>query len=192
MTQDALQEEFTKLRNEAIWLRHTVNTFNDLFDSGPQTKRILNESAALFFADLNRMMQEYAILLVCRLTGPAESFRKANLSTQRFTKLMRNERRLTPEIERLDASLTAYGELLKPARNKIVAHSDLEVHVNSTALGAHGEEDMVEFFENLQAYFDAVGNAIGVGPLDFRHAPGPGDVIDLVRKLNEADAAARE
>lgn len=192
MTQDALQEEFTKLRNEAIWLRQTVNTFNDLFDSGPQTKRILNESAALFFADLNRMMQEYAILLVCRLTGPAESFRKANLSTQRFTKLMRNERRLTPEIERLDASLTAYGELLKPTRNKIVAHSDLEVHVNSTALGAHGEEAMVEFFENLQAYFDAVGNAIGVGPLDFRHAPGPGDVIDLVRKLNEADAAARE
>ena len=192
MTLDALQEEFIKLRNEAIWLRQTVNTFNDLFDSGPETERILNESAALFFADLNRMMQEYAILLVCRLTGPAESFRKANLSTQRFTKLMRNERRLTPEIERLDASLTAYGELLKPARNKVVAHSDLEAHVNSTALGAHGEEVMVEFFENLQAYFDAVGNAIGVGPLDFRHAPGPGDVIDLVRKLNEADAAARE
>ena len=192
MTQDALQEEFIKLRNEAIWLRQTVNTFNDLFDSGPETERILNESAALFFADLNRMMQEYAILLVCRLIGPAESFRRANLSTQRFTKLMRNEGRLTPEIERLDASLNAYGELLKPARNKIVAHSDLEVHVNSTALGAHGEDVMVEFFENLQAYFDAVGNAIGVGPLDFRHAPGPGDVIDLVRKLNEADAAARE
>ena len=190
--QDAIQEGFIKLRNEAIWLRQTVNTFNDLFDSGPETERILNESAALFFADLNRMMQEYAILLVCRLTGPAESFRKANLSTQRLTKLMHNERRLTPEIERLDASLTAYGELLKPARNKVVAHSDLEAHVNSTALGAHGEEVMVEFFENLQAYFDAVGNAIGVGPLDFRHAPGPGDVIDLVRKLNEADAAARE
>ena len=36
MMQDAIQEEFIKLRNEAIWLRQTVNTFNDLFDSGPR------------------------------------------------------------------------------------------------------------------------------------------------------------
>lgn len=183
MTQDALQDEFIKLRDQAIWLRQTVNTFNYLFDSGPETERILRESAGLFFTDLNTMMQEYAVLLVCRLTGPAESFGKANLSTQRYTSLMRDWGYLTPEIERLDARLTAYGELLKPARNKIIAHSDLEVHVDDISLGAHGEEVMVEFFENLQAYFDAAGNAVGVGPLDFRHAPGPGDVIDMVRTL---------
>ena len=192
MTQDALQDEFIKLRDQAIWLRQAVNTFNYLFDSGPETERILRESACLFFGDLNTMMQEYAILLVCRLTGPPESFGKANLSTQRFTNLMRDRGCLTPEIERLDAALREYGELLKPARNKIIAHSDLEVQVNSTALGAHGEEVMVQFLDDLQEYFDAVGNAVGVGPLDFRHTPGPGDVIDLVRKLERANDAAQE
>ena len=99
---------------------------------------------------------------------------------------------VTPEIEALDASLTAYGELLKPARNKIIAHSDLEIHIEDISLGAHSEEVMVEFFQNLQAYFDAVGNALGVGPLDFRHTPGPGDVIDLVRTPKRANDAARE
>ena len=64
--------------------------------------------------------------------------------------------------------------------------------VDDIALGAHGEEVIVEFFENLQAYFDAVGDAVGVGPLDFRNAPGPGDVIDLVRTLERADAAPRQ
>ena len=190
--QGALQGEFIKLRDQAIWLRQTVNTFNYLFDSDPETERILRESAGLFFTDLNTMMQEYAVLLVCRLTGPAESFGKANLSTQRFTKLMRDRGCLTPDIERLDTALREYGELLKPARDKIIAHSDVEVHVDEVALDAHGEEVMVEFFENLQAYFDAAGNAVGVSPLDFRHAPGPGDVIDLVRKLESANAAARE
>lgn len=97
-----------------------------------------------------------------------------------------------PEIETLDARLTAYGELLKPARNKIIAHSDLEVHVDDIALGAHGEEVMLEFLENVQEYFDAAGNAVGVARLDFRHAPAPGDVIDLVRKLERASGAARE
>ena len=192
MPHEALQDEFTKLRDQAIWLRQTVNTFNHLFDSGLESERVLRESAGLFFGDLNIMMQEYVILLVCRLTGPAESFGKANLSTQRFTALMRHRGCLTLEIERLDASLTAYGELLKPARNKIIAHNDLEVHVDDIALGAHGEEAMVEFFENLQAYFDAVGNAVGVGPLDFRNTPGPGDAIDLVRKLERANGVARD
>ena len=162
------------------------------YDSDPETERILKESAGLFFGDLNTMMQEYAILLACRLTGPAQSFGKANLSTQRFTMLMRDRECLTSEIECLDARLREYGELLKPARDKIIAHSDLVVHVNSTALGAHGEEVMVQFLEDLQAYFDAVGNAVGVGPLDFQHIPGPGDVIDLVRKLERANDAAQE
>lgn len=192
MTQDALQDEFRKLREQAIWLRQTINTFNYLFESDPKTERILRTSAGLFFTDLNTMMQEYAVLLVCRLTGPAESFGKANLSTQRFTILMRDKGCLTPEIERLDAALREYGELLKPARDKIIAHSDLEVHLDEVALGAHGKEVMVEFFENLQAYFDAAGNAIGVGPLDFRHAPGRGDVIDLVRTLKRANEAAQD
>ena len=171
------------LRDQAIRLRQTFNTFDYLFDSDPETERILKESACLFFDDLYTMMREYVVLLVCRLTGPAKSFGKANLSTQRFTELMRKSGCLTPEIERLDTRLTAYGELLKPARNKIIAHSDLEVHVDDITLGAHGEEVMLEFFKNLQAYFDAAGNAVGVGPLEFRHTPGPGDVIALVRKL---------
>lgn len=192
MTQDVLQEEFIKLRDEAIWLRQTVNTFNYLFDSGSDTEQILKESACLFFGDLNTMMHEYTILVVCRLTGPARSAGKSNLSTQRFTMLLKDRGCLTPEIESLDAKLRAYGELLKPARDKIIAHSDLEVHVNSTVLGGHSEQAMVEFLEDLQGYFDSVGNVIGVGPSDFRHMPGAGDVIDLVARLKKANGAGRD
>ena len=155
MMQDALQDEFIKLRDQAIWLRQTANTFNCLFDSGPDTERILRQSAGLFFTHLNTIMQEYAVLLVCRLTGSAGSFSKANLSTQRFTNLVRNSGCLTPEIERLEAAVREYGELLKPARDKIIAHSDLEVYVDDIVLGAHGEKVMMEFFKNLQAYFDS-------------------------------------
>ena len=192
MTPDALQDEFFKLRDEAIWLRQTVNTFNYLFDSDPKTERILKESAGPFFGDLNTMMHEYTILVICRLTGPARSSGKDNLSTRRFTNLMREARCLTPEIERLDARLREYGELLKPARDKIIAHSDLEVHADATVLGSHEEGQMEQFLEDLQAYFDAVGNAVGVGPSDFRHMPRAGDVIDLVRKLEKASDARRK
>ncbi len=102
MTHEVLQDEFIKLRDEAIWLRQTVNTFSSLFDSDPQTARVLRETACLCFSDLNRMMHEYTILLVCRLTGPARTAGKNNLSTQRIIMLMRESGRLTPEIECLD------------------------------------------------------------------------------------------
>ena len=50
----------------------------------------------------------------------------------------------------------------------------------------------MKFFENLQAYIEAAGNTAGVGPLVFRYASESGEVIDLVRKLDRANAAARE
>ena len=81
---------------------------------------------------------------------------------------------------------------MKPARDKIVAHSDLDVHANLTVLGGHDKQVMVEFLDNLQEYFDSVGKVIGVGPLDFRHSPGAGDVIALVSTLKKAKNASRE
>lgn len=112
MAQNVLQGEFVKLRDEAIWLRQTINMFNHMFDSGPDTEQVLTETACLFFGDLNTMMHEYTILLVCRLTGPARTAGKTNLSTQRITMLLKENGYLTPEIECLAAKLREYGELL--------------------------------------------------------------------------------
>ena len=187
MTLDDVQNEFEKLRDEAIWLCQIVDTFNQLFDSGLDMQELLRKSASLFFGDLNRLMHEYVILLICRLTGPARTAGKDNLTTQRITMLLRQENSLTAEIDELDATLRDYGEILKPARDKIVAHIDLQVYTELTALGGHEKQVMMEFLDNVQRYFDAVGNLIGVGPLDFRHTPGKGDAIDLFRLLSKAN-----
>ena len=187
ITLDDVQNEFEKLRDEAIWLRQIVNTFNHLFDSGSDIQDLLRKSASLFFDDLNRLMHEYVILLVCRLTGPARTVGKDNLTTQRITGLLREKGRITAEIEELDANLSDYGKLLNPARNKIVAHSDLQVYTEFTALGGHEKRVMIEFLDNVQRYFDAVGDVIGIGPLDFRHIPGKGDVLDLLGQLRKAN-----
>ena len=58
-----------------------------------------NASRHLVFDDLNKMMQDYAILLVCRLTGSPESFRKANF--------------INPALHLADA-----GQRLPHARNR--------------------------------------------------------------------------
>ena len=186
MTREELHKEFELLREQAIRLRTMFNTFNYLFDSGCETKDILIKSASLFFHDINDMMQEYIILLVCRLTDPPETSGKSNLTIPHMNELLRETNCLSPEIEALSNSIMAYRKLLEPVRNKIVSHNDHKTHISESALGGHTEEEMMQFFDNdLQGYFDAVGNAVGVGPLYFRATPGEGDVLDLIRTLKK-------
>ena len=182
-----LESQFKVLRDQAIVLRQTFNTFNHLFESDGETDRVLKESAAWFFYDLNRMMVEYLILLVCRLTDPPETFGKPNSTIPRMTELLCKKEDLDhgikAKLKTLDANISDYRKRLQPVRNKIVGHSDLDTYVSNSVLGAHPKEKMVEFFENLQSYFDVAGVSVGVGPLDFRSSPGPGDVLDLIHTL---------
>ena len=55
----------------------------------------------------------------------------------------------------------------------------------TSPIGEHAKEEVTEFFSCLQGYVDAVGNTIGVGPLDFRATPGSGDVLDLIKVLRD-------
>lgn len=186
MAREELQKEFELLREQAIYLRKMFNTFNHLFASNSVTDDVLKKSAAWFFHDINHMMQEYIILLVCRLTDPPETSGKANLTIQRMNELLHENNCFSEEIENLSDGIMNYRNLLQPIRNKIIAHNDRNTHVFESSLGGHTEEEMMNFFDHdLQGYFDAVGIAIDIGPLDFRATPAEGDVLDLIRTLKK-------
>ena len=191
MRQEELHEEFSTLRDQAIILRQTFNTFNCLFASSPEVDDILIKSAVLFFYDLNQILIEYIILLICRITDPPKTHHRANLTIPRMTRLvcesddldLNIEAETKSKIEELNGLIVGYRRLLDPARNRIVAHNDREAYVSQKTLGDHTEAEMMQFFDNLQEYFDEIGNAIGVGPLDFQNSAGRGDVQDLIMIL---------
>ncbi len=184
MTREKLQGEFETLRNQGIYLITTFNTYNDLFEAGDEVERILRKSAEMFFGDLNMMMIEYIIIVVCRLTDPPGTSGKTNLTIQHMNKLLRENDCLSPEIEMLSDSIMAYRKLLEPVRNKIVAHMDRDTYIQDLALGGHSKEDMNKFFENdLLQYFEKVAEAIGVSPLGDLVTHGSGDALDLRKTL---------
>jgi hypothetical protein len=80
----------------------------------------MKRAAPVFFEDLNRMLVEYIILQVCKITDPAHDFRKNENHTVAF--LLRhydfssdpaNGHRLAA----LDAQLQVFRQKLLPARN---------------------------------------------------------------------------
>jgi hypothetical protein len=188
-----MRDMFEAFRNECIWLRNCYNTYATLYESGERTEAALRTAAAHFFNDLNMILIDYVLLQVCRITDPAQTRGRDNLTVEQVNSRLQIAGLLTDAIARRSKGLIAYRELVKDARNKLVSHADLESVIRDLPLGAHAQERVDAFFEDMQEYCDEVGRAIGAGPLDFRTQPGRGDVLDLIRVLREAtgDRASR-
>ena len=57
--------------------------------------------------------------------------------------------------------------------------------VAGKTLGAHSEQEMNKFYEDLNHYVDETGRTLGIATLDFRVTSGPGDARDLLTYLQK-------
>lgn len=183
MEQTDLQKLFLAFREQCIWLQCCYNTYSALYESGDETEKVLRDSASIFFKELNAILIEYILLQICKITDPDESQGRKNLTFERVNAALRDAYRMTNEIAHFARGLSRYRELVKEGRNKLISHLDEEAVLKGLPIGEHPKEETTAFFECLYGYVDAVGNAVGVGPLDFQTTAGPGDALDLVKTL---------
>lgn len=183
MNTNSLQETFLAFREQCIWLQTCFDTYTALYESGEDTENLMMATAPHFFHDLNLLLIEYCLLQICRLTDPARSFGRDNLTVHHINEMLENEKMLTDEIAKSSDGIASYRDIIVDSRNKIISHADKSALLNGGTLGEHQQEDVIQFFKCLYRYVDEVGNAVGVGPLDFRSTYGSGDVFDLIRYL---------
>jgi hypothetical protein len=180
------KDTFNAFRVESVWLRSIFDTSYALFSSGSEIDALLKRTAPQFFADLNQMIVEYWILAVSRITDPAKTGKRENLTAALLLNQLDSLGLCTTEIHTAANRLQSYRALLNDARNRAVSHADKETFLNPALLGDHQESQVTDFLERLQEFNDLVGMALGEGPLDFRSTYGPGDVYDLLRALRSA------
>ena len=183
MNTNELQKLFIAFREQCIWIRCCYNTYHTLYESNDRTKRILIDSAPIFFDDLNSILREFILLQICKITDPAETAGHKNLTVESLNIELCNHNLMTQEISDFSAGLSHYRDLVIEVRNKLIGHLDRETVLNDVPIGGHAKEDDIKFFEDLQGYNDAVGNGVDVGLLDFRTNAGSGDVFDLMKTL---------
>lgn len=183
---DEVRQAFVAFREESIWVQTCFNTFHSLYHGGPTVDSLLRKSAVAFFNDLNIILIEYWILIVCRLTDPARTNGNTNLTVAYFVAALKQHEISTSSIEETAVQLTAYRNMVIDARNKLVSHADKTAFLKNNILGEHTNEAVEQFIQNLQHFNDLVGEAIGEGPLDYQVTSCPGDVQDLLRTLSAA------
>lgn len=194
-----LRATFLRLREHCIWIQTCFNTFIDLFQSGDARHKLMDRTAPLFFHDLNRILYENYILQVCKLSDPPHSMvpvqvngktereKRYNLTVAHVNELLRAEGLLTSEIEAATVGIMQYRSLIAAARNRTIGHADKETAMTYIVLGAHRKPEATAFFEYLHVYVNAVGIAVGEGPLDFSTTSAPGDAADLFKAMNNGD-----
>ena len=187
-----LQDDFLSFRKDAKWCRVVFNNHQALFDTDEATSKLLRQSAWWFFDDINRMSQEYHIVLVGRITDRAKTGEHENLTVDGLVESLRSLELLDDKIEEHASAVNVYRNKIEHSRNKLVVHRDTDSIRTENGGGDHLMADVQAFHDNLSAFCDVVGTAIGVGPLDFSHAPGEGDVLDLLSLLKKHQQIKQE
>lgn len=180
------KEEFIVLRESCIWLQNCFNIFQNLYTSDPETEANLRKTAPLFFGDLNVILQEYFFLQVRKITDRASSHGRENLTLKNINDGLDRSGLMTEEILFLSNQIHLYREMISDFSNRVIAHADKATTLSAGLIGDHSDIELEKFMSNVRAYTDAVGIALGVGPLDYSSQAGPGDVLDLIKSLKRA------
>ena len=191
MANPKLIEDFKYLRDHCINVVYAYYTYISLFNE--ENRDLLTKVASTFFSDIADIMQRDWILQTCKLMDPPSTVRKGvtleNISIKLINEQLDAAGLLSPSIRVLADALLLYGEKIKPARDKRLAHFDREHQINGLVLGATTEQELDQFLQNLQKYCDEAGIAIGLGPLAFGGGGCKGDVLDLLRVLRGSENA---
>jgi hypothetical protein len=199
------QRYFEELRHEIHAIFCLVSDFEAIFPSGPDDRtpialeswqddppkhQVLEGVALRFFGDLNTMMQQHYVLKLARLGDPASSNtprgKRSNLTIEGMQAALRALGRTTAEIESNARALSDFIEVsAKPARNRIVAHSDWETHRDKLTVGGASDQQTAEFHSQLQKYSDAVARTLALDPSQLV-GTNAGDAADLMRALKWA------
>ncbi len=143
------------------WAYQAWVTYIYLFDKNDKQADTI-EKAIEFFNRLSPIIQEYFLQQIAKLHDPAVQNNNLNVSVDfvvRFGKWGDKE----AEIKAIEKRLVEFWGHVKPARNKLLAHNDLEALLADEALGAFPDGEDALYFDALQELANEVHDRWGDG-----------------------------
>jgi hypothetical protein len=120
-----LGEAFYEIWQETARLHSKWTEYKDLYDHNEEQIDLLNNTASSFFRIVQDMFWESVMLQLCRLTDPAKSAGKRNLSIQSLSTLVDNS--IKTELDCVIQSAVESTSFCRDWRNRRIAHRDLDL-----------------------------------------------------------------
>jgi len=177
-----------ELQNDFAWLQRKWMEFGELFQRGQDRIDLLNSTASNFFYFLNKLLYEDALLHIARITDPAESFGRQNLSVTRLAGAIA-ELGLRQSVEAATARALTTCEFARAWRNKRLAHADLDTlrQGNAAGLPEVTEARVEDALESLRQLLRMVDEHYGMVPfLSLRDPWGARSLVHFLEKGRRA------
>ena len=173
------------------WIRDLDRIIDELFQN-PVAQKIMEETARSFMLLMNKLTVNSLLNSLSRITEPAVTRKKENLTVERLVeKIVWTERR-DIEAQRIKERCDCFHRLLKEGRNRRLAHNDLETSL--TNRGFPLSEDLhKEIIKELESLIRIAceqhgrsGRPVILGGLGEGEKEDVGDVFDFRKTLGDS------
>lgn len=141
--------------NLCVEARCDFDLYRSVFEDHPKSTQLCVDCAPYFFNDFGRIITRYLVLHICRLTDPAGTGSKTNLTTNYIVNELPWPDAVRNQLVQFNDLLIAFRTKVEPARSKRIAHIDLHNQISRLeAMGKFNRGEDVKFFADLQSFFD--------------------------------------
>src|SRR5215472_6041638 len=151
-----MTEDIEIFANYCVFMRSIYLHARELFEtSSAEDKALMRITADIFFCDLNRVLNEYVILQVCKITDPARDIRNNDNHTIAFLLEhydFSNDPPMLKRLTKLHASMQEFRQKILPARHKLISHLDRDAILAGRPLGDATDEEWNQFWLDLQEF----------------------------------------
>jgi hypothetical protein len=179
--------------NACIYARSIFMHYNAIYEEIPIDGHPLKETAPYFFGDLNWMLREHLILQVCKLTdGKTDARGNENLTAEFLVANsdLSSDDHGAAELQARAEKIRQFRSKLKPARDKIISHSDRKTILDGRALGGADMSAWKGFWLDLQVFVNLLWKRyFGDGSMYICGVAGSSDAVTLLQALRTFTAS---
>lgn len=177
-------EEFCVLC-ERLWMDHDL--YSSLRETTARDLHLYDRIAPFFFRDVNDILIDHLFIGFAKITDPAYTGKHANLTSNFIVQELGWPDDVRAKLEHANLKLMAFRASVEGARNKRLAHVDLEAQLNQlAALGGFAVGSDRQFLEDLQEFVDIAHRHLCDAPRPIR-AGAATDTHQLIRALRKSD-----
>lgn len=164
-----LVEEFC---GYCIWVNEIWKVKRIIYDDNPKLDLLFSKSRYPFLlGDLGVITKDFIMQAIIKLHDPAVDKRgNTNLTLDYVIQNGGWDEQTGTRLEKIRTILDKVAEPLKAARNKILAHRDIQTIEIGKPLGSFGKIRGARYFKLLQIFVNIVGEKKGKGIYPFNNA----------------------
>jgi hypothetical protein len=146
------RRDVKKFTDYCVILKTFWTHYQTIFQGSDLQRELLQNTAHKFFYDLNQLLIDHLILQICKLTDPEITMGKRNLT---IPFLVNNaDFAATPrdmaKLKKIAARIETFRKRIVPARNKLLAHLDLDAAHGRKCHGAASVAAWRKFWLDLE------------------------------------------